>query len=80
MSINWDRENPKITKRGGTEFLETNKGPKKIRSWAADRGEWNVTRLGQRFFRDRPSEYIVSIPVRYNIIRGRDNAEIAYRG
>lgn len=80
MSINWDRENPKITKRGGTEFLETNRGPKKIRSWAAENGRWMVTRLGERYFRDGPSDYIISIPVRFNIIRGRDNAEIAYRG
>ena len=80
MSINWDRENPKITKKGATELLETNKGPKKIRTWSAEHGVWKVTQLGQRFFRERPSEYIVSIPVRYNIIRGRDNAEIQYRG
>ena len=80
MSINWDRENPKITKRGATEFLETNKGLKKIRTWTPEHGVWKVTRLGQRYFRDRPSEYIVSIPVRYDIIRGKDNAEISYRG
>ena len=80
MPTNWDRENPNITKRGGTEFLETNRGPKKIRSWAAEHGRWMVTRLGERYFRERPSEYIISIPVRFNIIRGRDNAEIEYRG
>ncbi|MDA8584249.1 hypothetical protein N9L68_08430 [bacterium] len=39
-----------------------------------------VTRLGERYFRDRPSEYIISIPARFNIIRGRDKADIEYRG
>ena len=39
-----------------------------------------VTRLGERYFRDKHSEYIISIPDRFNRIRGRDNAEIEYRG
>ena len=71
---------PKITKRGANAFLETNAGPKKIRSWGPERAEWNLTRLGRRFFRDRPSEYLISIPVQYSIIRERDNALVQYRG
>ena len=62
--ITWYKENPEITKRGASEFLETQAGLKKIRSWAFARGEWNLTRLGQRYFRDRPSDYIRSLPVR----------------
>ena len=78
--ITWNRENPKITKRGATEYLETNKGNKKLRTWYPARGEWLLTGLGVRYFRERPSEYIVSLPVRYDIIRERDNARIQYRG
>ena len=80
MSINWGRENPKLTKRGGTELLDNGTASEKIKSCATVRGEWNVTRLGQRYFRDRPPEYIIQIPIMYNILTTRDNADIQYRG
>ena len=79
MPIYWD-ENPKITKKGASEYLETNAGLKKIRSWAPERAEWNLTKLGRRFFRGRPSEYLISIPVQYKIIRERDSATVQYKG
>ena len=80
MPINWDVDDPKITKRGASDLLDTNAGPKKIRSWNPERAEWMLTRLGRRFFRNRPSEYLISIPVQYNIVRERDNALVQYRG
>ena len=80
MTLTWNRENPNITKRGATEYLETNKGFKKLRSWVPQGGQWQLTNLGKRYFRERPSEFIISLPVRYNIVRARDNAEIQYRG
>ena len=79
MTLSWDKENPNITKRGATEYIETNKGFKKLRAWDPRAGDWQLTNLGKRFFRERPSEYIISLPVHYNIIRARDNAEIQCR-
>lgn len=79
-TITWDTENPNITKRGATEYLETNKGNKELRTWGPSRGEWFLTRLGERYFREMPSGYIISLPVRYNVIRERDNAQVQFRG
>ena len=60
--------------------MQTNRGKKKIRVWLPPIGQWVLTRLGERYYRDRPSEYMISIPVRYDIIRNRDGAEIFYKG
>ena len=79
MPITWDANATTVT-RGGTTFLQTNRGEKKIRVWHPPSGQWVLTRLGERYYRDRPSEYIISIPVRYDIIRNRDGAEIFYKG
>ena len=61
-------------------FLQTNRGYTNIRVWHPPSGQWVLTRLGERYYWDRPSEYIISIPVRYDIIRNRDGAEIFYKG
>ena len=79
MPITWNDDAQPVT-RGGTTFLQTNRGEKKIRVWQPSAGQWNLTALGRRFYRDRPSEYIISIPVRYDIIRNRDGAEVRYKG
>ena len=79
MPITWEPDAMPVT-RGGTTFLQTNRGEKKIRVWQPAAGQWNLTTLGRRFYRDRPSEYIISMPVRYDIIRNRDGAEIRYKG
>ena len=60
--------------------METNRGPKKLRIWQPDQGEWRLTKLGTRYYRTKPSEYIISIPVRYDILRDRDDSEVFYKG
>ena len=60
--------------------METNRGAKKLRIWQPDKGEWKLTKLGKRYYRTRPSEYIISIPVRYDILRDRDGSEVFYKG
>ena len=62
MTITWNRDIPNITKRGATEYLETNTGNKELKAWLPSRGEWPLTRLGERYFRERPSEYIILYP------------------
>ena len=79
MPITWDADAMPGT-TGGTTILQTNRGEKKIRVCQPAAGNWNLTALGRRFYRDRPSEYIISIPVRYDIIKNRDGAEIRYKG
>ena len=79
MLITWNDDAQPVT-RGGTTFLQANRGEKKIRVWQPAAGQWNLTALGKRYYRDRPSEYIISIPVRYDIIRNRDGAEVRYKG
>ena len=59
--------------------MQTNRGKKKIRVWQPAASQWNLTTRGRRYCRDRPSEYIVGIPVRYDIIRNRDGAEVRYK-
>ena len=80
MVITWNEENPMTTRRGGTEVLETNKGFKKIRTWQPERGEWKLTRLGKRYYRANPSNFIISLPVRYDVVRARDGSEVSYKG
>ena len=79
MPITWNNDVQPVT-RGGTTFLQTNRGDKTIRVWQPDAGEWRLTILGNRYYRQMPSEYIISIPVRYDIIRNRDGAQIFMKG
>ena len=64
----------------GRRFLETNNGFKNIRTWQPERGEWKLTRLGKRYYRANPSNFIISLPVRYDLVRARDGSEIFYKG
>ncbi|MDA8582897.1 hypothetical protein N9L68_01665 [bacterium] len=53
---------------------------KGLRPWVPHRGEWLLTALGDRYFREGPSEYMISRPVRDKRNRHRDNAQTQYRG
>ena len=79
MPSNWNADAQPKT-RSGTTYIDTNKGEKKIRIWQPGKGEWKLTKLGKRYYRSNPSECLISIPVRYDILRQRDNAEVFYKG
>ena len=69
-----------LERKSNSDYAETNRGKKRVRSWNPSKGEWNVTRIGRQYFRQNPSEYVISLPVRFDIIRARDNAEIQFKG
>ena len=69
-----------LVRKGNSDFAETNQGQKRVRSWSPSKGKWNLTRTGRKYFKKNPSEFVVSLPVRFDVIRARDNAELTFKG
>jgi len=38
-----------VERRGNTDWIETNRGPRKLRTFNGVRGTWNLTPLGRRY-------------------------------
>ena len=66
--------------KAGQRFGRPTEGAKKVRIWQPDKGEWRLTKLGKRYYRKTPSQYIINIPVRYDILKDRDGSEVFYKG
>ena len=66
MPITWAKE-AQLTRKGNADFLPTSKGLRRVRTWQATAGQWRLTALGIRFFTGADSEYVISLPVRWNI-------------
>ena len=57
-----------LVRKGGADLIQTEKhGLKKVRRWNPHSGEWALTALGKQYFADKPTEYILSLPVSYYI-------------
>ncbi len=69
-----------LERKGGSDFAQTDRGKKRVRTWQPATGEWKLSRIGLRYFKENPSEYVVSIPVRFDVIRARDNKEVSFKG
>ena len=73
-----------LVRKGGADLIQTEKhGLKKVRRWNPHTGEWALTALGKQYFGKNPKEYILSLPVPYDIDKkDRHGAEqpVHYRG
>ena len=79
MSINW-AETAQLTRKGNADFLPTSKGLRRVRTWQPSSGQWRLTALGIRYFTEAASEYVISLPVRWNVERKDRTQMLSYPG
>ena len=56
-------------RKGGADYIKTSHGLKKIRVWSPHDGMFRLTALGKKYYRNQPSEYVISLPVSYHVER-----------
>ena len=60
--------NAQITRRGNTDYVATTRGPRPVRTFFGNSGEWRVTKLGTTWFGRAgvpQSEYVLLLPGKF---------------
>ena len=76
----WDEVNPRIERRGFTDYLETNEGWKPIRVFdGRGHGRFRLTRIGKRFYHEHTlNEYVIQLPALFRTYK--DAGVVEHRG
>ena len=69
MLIAW-AATAQLTRKGNADFLPTNKGSRRVRTWQPTSGQWKLTALGKRYFTGADSEFVIS-PTSKDVISAR---------
>jgi hypothetical protein len=70
-----------LVRRAGSDWLRDTKGKlRKVRAWKPAEGRWVLSDVGKAYYGKHGSEFVISIPCHYIIMRRRDGAELQYRG
>ena len=77
----WDDDAKTYRKPGGrTDFVKMRNGAEvQLRTWEPNKKDYKYTRLGEVFYKRRPKQYIVQVPVRI-YVRRRNGTETYYDG
>ena len=72
---------PELKRKAGSDWLKDTGGKwRKVRSWSAPEGKWNLTTTGKAYYKSSgDAEYVISVPVHY-VIGKKDGSELSYRG
>ena len=74
MPITW-ADTAQLRRKGNADYLPTSKGSRRVRTWQPTSGQWRLTALGRRFFTAADSEFVISLPVTWDIQR-KDRTEM----
>ena len=80
--ITWDEEDPKIERRGFTDYLKTNKGWKPIRVFdGRGQGRFRLTRVGRRYYeKNTLNNYVVQLPALFRTYKEAGAPPVIHRG